>query len=91
MSNILFLDNGMYGKNNRYRYILTIGITFIGGTFASLFFIVLLIVIYSLILNINETSSFINILNNPLLFLIISWCELWNIFLTFLFVYTFYP
>ncbi len=71
MSNILFLDNGLYGKNNRYRYILTIGITFIGGTFASLFFIVLLIVIYSLILNINETSSFIDILNNPLLFLII--------------------
>lgn len=72
MSNISFLDNVTEGKNSKGSYILTIGITVIGGTFASLLFMVLFIVIYLLISGKTDIGTQINLLNyNPLLLLVL--------------------
>lgn len=72
MSKISFLDNALQGKHNRGSYLLTIGITIIGGTFASLLFIVLLMVMYFLTFRTTGLESQINILIfNPLLLLVL--------------------
>jgi uncharacterized protein len=71
MSRISFLDNALQGRNNRGSYLLTIGITIIGGTFAFLLFIVLLLVVYFFISQNSGLETQINILNNnPLLILV---------------------
>jgi membrane protease YdiL (CAAX protease family) len=72
MSNISFLDNVTEGKNNKGSYIFTIGITVIGGTFASILFMVLFMVIYFLISGKTDLGTQINFLNyNPLLLLVL--------------------
>jgi membrane protease YdiL (CAAX protease family) len=72
MSNISFLDNVTEGKNNKGSYIFTIGITVIGGTFASILFMVLFIVIYFLFSGKTDLGTQINLLNyNPLLLLVL--------------------
>jgi len=71
MSNIRFLDNALQGKHNKTCYLLTIGITLIGGTLASILFIVLLMVIYFLTFRTTGFESQINLLLfNPMLILI---------------------
>ena len=72
MSNISFLDNVTQGKNNKASYILTIGITVIGGTFASLLFMVLFVVAYFLISGKTGLETQINLLiYDPLLLLVL--------------------
>ena len=72
MSNINFLDNAVQGKNSWVRYFLTIVISLIGGTFASLLFIVLFMIIYFLSSGISGLEVQMNILNyNPLLILVL--------------------
>ena len=72
MSNTSFLDNVNQGKNNKSSYILTIGITVIGGTFASVLFLVISMIIYFLISGTTGLASQINFLNyNPLLLLVL--------------------
>ncbi len=71
MSKISFLDNALQGKHNKTSYFLTIGITLIGGTLASILFIVLLMVVYFLTFGTNGLESQINILlYNPMLLLV---------------------
>jgi len=72
MSDINFLDNAVQGKNSWVRYFLTIVISLIGGTFASLLFIVLFMIIYFLSSGISGVEVQTNILNyNPLLILVL--------------------
>jgi membrane protease YdiL (CAAX protease family) len=72
MSDINFLDNAVQGKNSWVRYFLTIVISLIGGTFASLLFIVLFMIIYFLSSGISGLEVQTNILNyNPLLILVL--------------------
>ena len=72
MSDINFLDNAVQGKNSWVRYFLTIVISVIGGTFASLLFIVLFMIIYFLSSGISGLEVQMNILNyNPLLILVL--------------------
>ena len=72
MSDINFLDNAVQGKNSWVRYFLTIVISVIGGTFASLLFIVLFMLIYFLSAGISGVDVQMNILNyNPLLILVL--------------------
>ncbi len=72
MSDINFLDNAVQGKNSWVRYFLTIVISLIGGTFASLIFIVLFMIIYFLSSGISGVEVQMNILNyNPLLILVL--------------------
>ena len=72
MSDINFLDNAVQGKNSWVRYFLTIVISLIGGTFASLIFIVLFMIIYFLSSGISGLEVQMNILNyNPLLILVL--------------------
>ena len=72
MSDINFLDNAVQGKNSWVRYFLTIVISLIGGTFASLLFIVLFMIIYFLSSGISGLEVQMNILNyNPLLILVL--------------------
>ena len=72
MSDINFLDNAVQGKNSWVRYFLTIVISLIGGTFASLIFIVLFMIIYFLSSGISGVEVQTNILNyNPLLILVL--------------------
>ena len=70
MSKISFLDNVNNGKNTRGSYLLTILITVIGGTIASIVFLVLFMLLYFSSLKNVEMVGAINILNNPLLILI---------------------
>jgi len=72
VSKISFLDNALQGKHTKGSYLLTIGITLIGGTFASILFIVLLMVAYVLTFRTPGLESQINLLlYNPLLLLVI--------------------
>ena len=72
VSKISFLDNALQGKHTKGSYLLTIGITLIGGTFASILFIVLLMVAYFLTFRTTGLESQINLLlYNPLLLLVI--------------------
>jgi membrane protease YdiL (CAAX protease family) len=72
MSDINFLDNAVQGKNSWVRYFLTTVISLIGGTFASLLFIVLFMIIYFLSSGISGLEVQTNILNyNPLLILVL--------------------
>jgi len=70
MSRISFLDNVNNGKNTRGSYLLTILITVIGGTFASIVFLILFMLLY--FSNLRNAGMFaeINILNNPFILLI---------------------
>ena len=70
MSRIKFLDNVNYGKNTRGSYLLTILITVIGGSVASIVFLVLFMLLYFSSLRTTGMVGEINILNNPLLVLI---------------------
>jgi uncharacterized protein len=71
MSKISFLDNVNNGKNTRGSYLLTILITVIGGTFASIIFLVLVMLLYfSSLITAGMAGEELNILNNPLLLLI---------------------
>ena len=71
MSKISFLDNAIQGKNNIGSYILTIGITFIGGTFASISLLILIMVLYFLSLGLVSYDTHMNILNDPFMMLIL--------------------
>ena len=71
MSNIRFLDNAAQGKNNIVSYILTIGITVIGGILASILLVVFLMIVYFLSLRTTLLSTQFDILNNPMIILII--------------------
>ncbi len=71
MSKISFLDNAVQGKNTRGSYILTIGITFIGGTFASVSLLILIVVLYFLSLGSARYDTQMNILNDPFMMLIL--------------------
>jgi uncharacterized protein len=71
MSKISFLDNGVQGKNTRGSYILTMGITFIGGTFASFSLLILIVVLYLLSLGSARNATQMNILNDPFMMLIL--------------------
>ena len=71
MSNIRLLDNAAQGKNNIVSYILTIGITVIGGILASILLIVFLMIVYFLSLRTTLLSTHFDILNNPMIILII--------------------
>jgi uncharacterized protein len=71
MSNIRFLDNAAQGKNNIVSYILTIGITVIGGILASILLVVFLMMVYFLSLRTTLLSTQFDILNNPMIILII--------------------
>jgi uncharacterized protein len=70
MSKIMFLDNVNNGKNTKGSYLLTILITVIGGTFASVLFLVLFMILYFSSLRTTGMGFEINILNNPLIILI---------------------
>jgi membrane protease YdiL (CAAX protease family) len=70
MSRINFLDNVNNGKNTRSSYLLTILITVIGGTVASIVFLVLFMLLYFSSLGTTGMVGEINILNNPMLVLI---------------------
>jgi len=71
MSKISFLDNALQGKHNKTSYLLTIGITLIGGTLASILFIVLLMLVYFLTFRTTVLESQINIiLFNPIFILV---------------------
>ena len=71
MSKISFLDNAVQGKNTRGSYILTIGITFIGGTFGSVSLLILIVVLYLLSLGSTKYDTQMNILNDPFIMLIL--------------------
>jgi uncharacterized protein len=72
MSNISFLDNATEGKNNKGSYLLTVAITIIGGSFASILFIILFMLIYVFSSGIIGAESQINLLTyNPLLILLL--------------------
>jgi CAAX protease family protein len=71
MSKISFLDNAVQGKNNIGSYILTISITFIGGTFASSSIWILIGVLYFLSLGSVRHDTQLNILNDPFMMLIL--------------------
>ena len=57
MSNIRFLDNAANGKNNWVSYLLTIGITVIGGILASIALVVLFMLVYFLQYENNSCES----------------------------------
>ena len=71
MSKISFLDNAVQGKNTRGSYILTMGITFIGGTFDSFSLLILIAVLYLLSLGSARNATQTNILNDPFMMLIL--------------------
>ncbi len=71
MSNILFLDNAVNGKNNWVSYLLTIGITVIGGILASIALIVLFMLVYFLSMKTTPVNIQFNILNNAMIILIL--------------------
>jgi membrane protease YdiL (CAAX protease family) len=71
MSNIRFLDNAVNGKNNWASYLLTIGITVIGGILASIALIVLFILVYFLSMKTTPANIQFNILNNAMIILIL--------------------
>lgn len=71
MSEIKFLDNANQGKNTKGSYLLTIGISIIGGTFASILIIVALLVIYFLSTGINGLQVQNIITNNSMLVLVL--------------------
>jgi uncharacterized protein len=77
MSNIRFLDNVSNGKNTRLSYLLTILITVIGGTLASILILVLFMVLYFFNLGTRGIDTGIDILNNPLLVLIFIGVSYW--------------
>ncbi len=70
MSNIQFLNNAAQGKNNIVSYILTIGITVIGGILASILLVVFLL-IYFLSLRTSLLSTQFDIFSNPMIILVI--------------------
>ena len=70
MSRINFLDNVNNGKNTRGSYLLTILITVIGGTVASIVCLVLFMLLYFSSLGTAGMVGEMNILNNPMLVLI---------------------
>ncbi|MFY9638402.1 MAG: type II CAAX endopeptidase family protein [Methanobacterium sp.] len=71
MSNIRFLDNAVNGKNNWFSYLLTIGITVIGGILASIALIVLFMLVYFLSMKTTPVNILFNILNNAMIILIL--------------------
>lgn len=71
MSNIRFLDNAVNGKNNWFSYLLTIGITVIGGILASIALIVLFMLVYFLSMKTAPVNILFNILNNAMIILIL--------------------
>ncbi len=71
MSKISFLDNAVQGKNTMGSYILTIGITFIGGIFASISLLILIVVLYFLSIGSARYDTQMNFLNDPLMMLIL--------------------
>ena len=71
MSNIRFLDNAVHGKNNWVSYLLTIGITVIGGILASIALIVLFMLVYFLSIKTAPVNIQFNILNNAMIILIL--------------------
>ena len=77
MSRISFLDNVKNGKNTRGSYLLTILITAIGGTFASILFLVLFMLIYFSSLKTTGMGAEFNILNNPFIILIFVGVSYW--------------
>lgn len=70
MSNIDFLNNVYQGKNKPSNYFLTIIITILGGSLASIVFIIFFMLVYLLIPGINSESQIYNIENNPFTLLI---------------------
>ncbi len=83
MSKISFLDNVNSGKNTRGSYILTILITVIGGTFASILFLVLFMLLYFSSLRTTGMGAEMNILNNPFIVLIFVGVSYWVFALLF--------
>ena len=83
MSKISFLDNVNNGKNTSGSYLLTILITVIGGTFASVLFLVLFMILYFSSLRTTGMGLEINILNNPLIILIFIGVSYWVFALLF--------
>ncbi|MBZ2164816.1 CPBP family intramembrane glutamic endopeptidase [Methanobacterium spitsbergense] len=71
MSKISFLDNAVQGKNTMGSYILTMGITFIGGIFASISLLILIVVLYFLSIGSARYDAQTNILNDPFMMLIL--------------------
>ncbi len=70
MSKIKFLDNVNQGKNSLSAYILTIGISVIGGTIASIFILVSLMLVYILSYGIPSSEAVTKIFNDPTTILI---------------------
>ncbi len=83
MSKISFLDNVNNGKNTKGSYLLTILITVIGGTFASIILLVLFMLLYFSSLQRAGIGVEINILNNPLILLIFIGVTYWIFALLF--------
>jgi len=71
MSNIRFLDNAVEGKNNWVSYLLTIGITVIGGILASIALVVLFMLVYFLSMKTTPANIQFDILNNAMIILIL--------------------
>ncbi len=91
MSNIRFLDNAVNGKNNWVSYLLTIRITVIGGILASIALIVLFMLVYFLSYENQPVNIQFNILNNPMIILILVGISYGIIAFTFLPLYKVYP
>ncbi len=83
MSKISFLDNVYNGKNSRGTYLLTILITLIGGTFASILFLILFMLYYFSSLSTTGLGTELNILNNPFIVLIFVGVSYWVFALLF--------
>lgn len=71
MSEIKFLDNAKQGKNTKGSYLLTIGISIIGGTFASILIIVALLIVYFMSTGGTGLQVQNIILNNSMLVLVL--------------------
>lgn len=71
MSDISFLDNATQGKNTKGSYILTIAISIVGGTFASILILVLLLILYFIATGSNGMDAQNLIMNNAILLLVL--------------------
>ena len=76
MSEITFLDNAKTGKNNWWRYILTIalsmGISFIATLVLFIVFIILYVTLLPAGASVNFLSSVSDIVNNPFVLIMIT-------------------
>lgn len=71
MSDISFLKNANEGKNTKGSYLLTIAISIVGGTFASILIIVLLLILYFMSMGSSGLEAQNIISKNPMFLLVL--------------------